>query len=184
MKLIVAVDEQWGIGCKGQLLVTIPADMQHFKEKTKGKVIVMGRETFESLPGSKPLQGRINIVLTKNIKLHWEGVTLCHSLSQLFTALASYRSEDIFIIGGESVYRQCLPYCSEAYVTKISNMHPADTCFPNLDSRPEWQCIEESSVQSYKDSTYRFTTYINLEQRDWREFGSDSFIQRIKKTSC
>ncbi|WP_235334086.1 dihydrofolate reductase [Pelosinus fermentans] len=168
MKLIVAVDEQWGIGCNGQLLVTIPADMQHFKEKTKGKVVVMGRGTFESLPGQKPLQGRINVVLTKNIKIHWEGVTLCHSLLQLFSSLSLYHSEDIFIIGGESVYRQCLPYCSEAYITKISKVHHADTCFPNLDKQSEWQCIEESSVQSYKDITYRFATYKNLEQKDWK----------------
>lgn len=169
MKLIVAVDQNWGIGCNGRLLAVIPADMQYFREKTLGKVVVMGRKTFESLPGKKPLQGRINIVLTRDLGLHYENVILCNSLSQLFSKLSQYASENVFIIGGESVYEQCMPYCSEAYVTKIRNVHNADTCFLNLDNKVRWKCIEDGPWQQHHDVAFKFTIYKNLEQKSWEQ---------------
>ncbi len=169
MKLIVAVDPQWGIGCNGELLAMIPGDMKYFKEKTIGKVVVMGRGTFESLPGRKPLKDRINIVLTKRGQLDYEGIIICHSLAELFVALSKYKGDDVFIIGGESIYKQCMPYCSEAYITKIGKEYQANKHFPNLDNRQEWKCVEVGSLQSYKDIDFKFTIYKNIDQREWRK---------------
>jgi dihydrofolate reductase len=167
MILIVAVDRQWGIGYDGQLLDRIPADMKHFKEKTMGKVVVMGRETFESLPGRKPLKDRINIVLTKGDKITDKGIILCNSLLTLFSALSRYNSDDIFVIGGESIYKQLMPYCSKAYITKIDKVYIADTYFPNIDKEHKWQCIEEGMLQRDQDVAFKFTIYQNKNVREW-----------------
>ena len=121
MKAIVAVDLNWGIGYRGNLLQRIPEDMKFFKQMTLGKVVIMGRETFESLPGKEPLKDRINIVLSKDECFTNEKVTICRSLDELFYELKKYNSDDVFVIGGESIYTQLLPYCSEVYVTKIDN---------------------------------------------------------------
>lgn len=169
MKVIVAVDQYWGIGCNGELLEMIPADMKDFKEKTMGKVVVMGRGTFESLPGRRPLQGRTNIVLTKSVHLDCEGIIICSSLAEMFSTLYRYNNDDIYIIGGESIYQQCMQYCSEAYITKIEKEYKANKHFPNLDDRPEWKCIEDGPLQHYKDIPFKFTIYKNLEQREWRK---------------
>lgn len=167
MKLIVAVDRNWGIGWKGKLLAVIPADMQYFRNKTWGKVIVMGRRTFESLPGKQPLPGRTTIVLTANEKSYRHEVIPCCSLDHLFSALSHYAANDIFIIGGQRVYEQCMPYCSEAYVTKIGTAQQADTFFPNLDSRGDWECIEDEPWQLFQEIPFKFTVYRNIKPRIW-----------------
>jgi dihydrofolate reductase len=169
MKLIVAVDQYWGIGYNGELLEMIPDDMKYFKEKTIGKVVVMGKGTFESLPGRKPLQDRMNIVLTKSVRQNCEGMTLCSSLGELFSVLSSYKNDDIFIIGGESVYKQCMQYCSEAYITKIGKGYRANKYFPDLDKSLEWKCVEDGCSQNYKDIPFKFTIYKNLDQKEWRK---------------
>jgi len=122
MKAIVAVDSNWGIGFRGNLLQRIPGDMKFFKQMTLNKVVIMGRETFESLPGKEPLKDRVNIVLSKNECFNNEKVTICRTLNELFCELEKYNSDEVFLIGGESIYTQLLPYCKEAYVTSIENM--------------------------------------------------------------
>lgn len=114
MKAIVAVDLNWGIGYKGNLLKSIPPDLKRFKELTINKVVVMGRETFESLPKKQPLKDRVNIVLSKSGLISDERVVVCSCLNQLFNELLKYNTDDVFVIGGESVYSQLLPYCTEA----------------------------------------------------------------------
>ncbi|MDX9872308.1 MAG: dihydrofolate reductase, partial [Clostridia bacterium] len=114
MKAIVAVDMNWGIGYKGNLLLRIPEDMQFFKQMTLGKVVIMGRETFESLPGKTPLKDRINIILSKNMDSENVNIIVRRSLNEIFHELKRYNSDDVFVIGGESVYTQLLPYCTEA----------------------------------------------------------------------
>lgn len=161
MKAIVAVDLNWGIGCNGQLLKPIPEDLKFFKNMTLGKVVVMGRETFESLPGKKPLKDRKNIVLTRNENFHREDLTVCRSLEQLFNELAKYPTEDVFVIGGAEVYAQLLPYCTEAYVTKIEDTFVADKYFPNLDQMENWQMETISDLKVFGDTNYRFTKYVN-----------------------
>ena len=119
MKLIAAVDKNWAIGNKGQLLVSIPQDQKMFRDETMGKVIVMGRKTLESLPGAQPLYGRTNIVLTADPDYKVKGASVCGSVEEVMELLRAYHTDDVYIIGGESVYRQFLPYCDEAQITWI-----------------------------------------------------------------
>lgn len=159
MKLIVAVDENWGIGCKNELLVRIPSDQRMFREKTTGNVVVMGRKTLESFPGSKPLKDRVNIVLTKEKRESLNGEVIVHSIEEALEEIKKYPKESIYIIGGETIYRQFLPYCDEAYVTKIEHKYEADAHFPNLDQDAEWKITEESEEQTYFDIPYTFVKY-------------------------
>ncbi len=160
MKAIVAVDLNWGIGCDGNLLQFIPEDMKFFKEKTIGNVVVMGRETFDSLPGKKPLSERVNIVLTRNESFKDERLVICHSVEETLKELEKYDNDKIFIIGGESIYKHFLPYCNELYITKVKNRKKADKFFPNIDIMKEWVLVEESEVKEHKDTKYIFTKYI------------------------
>lgn len=159
MNFIVAVDKNWAIGKNNQLLVTIPADQKLFREETKGKVIVMGRKTMESLPSGQPLKERTNIVLTRNENFTRKGVTVMHSLEETLEYLKQFPSEDIFVIGGGDIYRQFLPYCDTAHVTWIDYAYQADTYFPNLDLDPEWHVTAESDEQTYFDLCYEFRKY-------------------------
>lgn len=161
MKAIVAVDLNWGIGFEGNLLQRIPEDMKFFKQMTLGKVVIMGRETFESLPGKEPLKDRINIVLSKDEKFSNQNVTICRSINELFQELKKYNSDDVFVIGGESVYNQLLPYCTEAYVTKINNSYIADTYFCNLDNEEAWEKVSAGEFLTYKDIQFKLTKYTN-----------------------
>jgi dihydrofolate reductase len=161
MKAIVAVDLNWGIGYKGNLLQRIPEDMQFFKQMTLGKIVVMGRETFESLPGKEPLKERVNIVLTRNKSFKNEKVTICSSEEELVHEVKKYNSDDVFVIGGASIYDQLLPYCSEAYVTKIEDTYTADKYFVNLDKADGWEVASSSDLKTYKAITYKFVKYVN-----------------------
>lgn len=163
MNLMVAVDKNWAIGNKGQLLVTIPADQKLFREETLGKVIVMGRKTLESLPGGRPLPGRTNVVLTKDPDYQVKGATVFHSLEETLRFLEAYPSEDIFIIGGEQIYRQFIPYCNVAHVTYIDYAYVADTYFPNLEKEAGWILATESDEQTYFDICYEFRMYVRTD---------------------
>lgn len=161
MRAIVAVDLNWGIGYKGNLLERIPEDMKFFKQTTIGKVVIMGRETLESLPGKEPLKDRINIVLSRNENFSNDKVIICRSLTELFDKLKNYLEDDVFVIGGESVYIQLLPYCSDAYVTKIENTYNADKYFVNLDKNESWELLTKSEIKNYNNIKYSFLRYIN-----------------------
>ena len=159
MNMIVNVDENWAIGYQNSLLVRIPSDMKFFRQETTGKVIVMGRKTLESFPGGQPLKNRVNIVLTTDPHYLVKDAIVVHDLKELKEALQPYASENIYVIGGESIYRQLLPYCDTAHVTKVCNAYQADTWFPNLDELPEWEITGESEEQTYFDLEYYFLRY-------------------------
>jgi dihydrofolate reductase len=159
MNLIVAVDKNWGIGCNNQLLVSIPADMKLFRETTSGKVVVMGRKTLESFPNGLPLKNRTNIVLTNNRDYKVKDAIILHSVDEVLEELKKYEQEDIYIIGGESIYRTFLPYCNVAHVTKIDHAYEADAYFPNLDEMEEWEITADSEERTYFDLEYRFLRY-------------------------
>ena len=159
MNLITCVDENWAIGYGGKLLVSIPNDMKHFREETTGKVIVLGRKTLETFPQGQPLASRTNIILTRNTSLRVRGATVVHSLEELMEELKKYPSEDVYVVGGESIYRQLLPYCDVAHVTKIDHAYGADAYFPNLDQDPEWEITADSDEQTYFDLPYQFLRY-------------------------
>lgn len=161
MNLIAAVDLNWGIGFNSGLLEKIPEDMKYFKEKTLGKVIIMGRTTFESLPNKKPLEQRINIVLTKNKNYKVEGAILCYSLEELFKELKKYNEEDIFIIGGESIYSQLIPHCNKAYITKIYKSYVHNKVLVNLDNDEQWKKVSTSGEREFKQEIYySFNIYL------------------------
>lgn len=160
MNLIVAVDRNWAIGWNNQLLVRIPADQRFFRQTTTGKVIIMGRKTLESFPGGEPLRDRINIVITRKKDYTKKGVLVVHSIEEALEQAAAYPSEDVYVIGGEEIYRQMLPYCKVAHVTKIDYAYQADAYFPNLDEMPEWVIEADSEEQTYYDLEYAFYKYI------------------------
>lgn len=159
MNLIAAVDSNWGIGKNNQLLVKIPADMKFFRETTTGKVVVMGRKTLESFPNGQPLKNRVNIVLTHDKTYQVKDAVLVYSLEELWKELEKYESENIYVIGGESIYDQLVDACDVAHITKIDYAYDADAHFPNLDERPEWQITQDSEEQTYFDLIYHFYKY-------------------------
>lgn len=159
MNIIVAVDKNWAIGKNNKMMWSIPADMRFFREKTTGHVVVMGRKTLESFPNGLPLKQRTNLILSRDRSYKVKGALVLHTMEELLEHLKEYDSSDIFIIGGESIYRQFLPYCDTAYVTRIDHAYDADTYFPNLDELLEWTMTEVSEEQTSFDLEFVFTKY-------------------------
>lgn len=159
MNLIAAVDRNWGIGNAGRLFVQIPADQKYFREQTKGKVIVFGRKTLATFPNGIPLAQRENIILSNDRSFSVRGAIVVHSIEETLEKLQQYTDEEIFIVGGASIYQQFLPYCKMAYITKIDYCYQVDCYMPNLDKEPEWQVIASSEEQTYFDLEYYFYQY-------------------------
>lgn len=159
MNLIVAVDSNWAIGNKERLLVSIPNDHKHFREETTGKVVVLGRKTLQTFPQGLPLKNRTNIILSRDRNYEVKDALVVHSVEELLEELKKYNEEDVYVIGGESVYRQLLPYCRTAHVTKIDHSYEADAYFPDLDSDPEWEITADSDEMTYFDIAYAFLKY-------------------------
>ncbi len=161
MNVIVAVDSHWGIGNKGELLVRIPNDHKFFREETTGKVVVLGRKTLETFPQGLPLKNRTNIILSSNQDYQVRDAVVVHNLEELMEELKKYRSEDIYIVGGDSVYRQLLPYCD---VARIDHRYEADAFFPDLDGMEEWKITADSEEQTYFDIAYQFVKYERVKE--------------------
>ena len=159
MNLIAAVDRNWGIGKNNKLLVSIPEDMKFFRTTTSGHVVVMGRKTLESFPNAAPLKNRVNIVLSRDLNYKVDGAIVVHSVEELQEKLKNYSSEEIYVIGGESIYRALLPLCDKAFITYIDYEYDADAHFPNLDEMSDWTKTDSSEEQTYFDLEYYFTTY-------------------------
>ena len=139
MELIVAVYDDWGIGCCGTQPIALAADRKFFRQTTKGAMVIVGRRTIQDFPGQKPLPGRINVALTRS-KQEIPGFILCDS-PQAAVELAK-TADRAFVIGGGSVYAQLLPYCDKAYITKVHTTTQSDTFFPNLDAQEDWYLSE------------------------------------------
>ena len=159
MKAILAADKNWGIAYNNHLLVSIPSDMKFFRQTTTGKVVVMGRKTLESFPNGMPLKNRTNIVLTANQDYQVKDAVIVHSEDELMEELKKYDADDIYVIGGESVYRMMLPYCDTVYVTKIDRAFQADTFFPNLDEVEAWVMTGEGEEPTWLVLEFCFTKY-------------------------
>lgn len=159
MNMIVAVDKNWAIGYRNELLVRIPNDQKHFREETTGKVVVLGRKTLETFPQGLPLQNRTNIILSRNPDYRVKGARVVHSTEELLKELEPYPSEDVYIVGGESVYRQMLSFCDVVHVTKINHAYQADAYFPNLEKDAGWEMTADSEEQTYFDVEYFFQKY-------------------------
>lgn len=159
MRAILSADEHWGIGRENRLLVRIPQDMKYFRNETLGKAVIMGRKTLEGFPGGQPLPGRLNVVLTRNRDYQVKGAVVAHSVEEALEAVREYAPEDVYCIGGGSVYRLFLPCCDTVFVTRIQYSYEADTYFPDLDALPEWRLVGRSEEQTYFDLAYEFCRY-------------------------
>lgn len=159
MRAIVAVSQNWGIGRDGQLLFRISADLQRFKALTTGHTVVMGRKTLESLPGGRGLPNRRSLVLTRRDNFTPDRAEVVRSLEEA-VALAG---DEAFVIGGQEVYAQLLPYCTRVYVTKFFADAPADAFFPNLDQDPHWKPVSVSEVLEENGLKFQYVEYEKTE---------------------
>ncbi len=164
MNIYVTVDSNWAIGNNEQLLVRIPRDHKLFLEETAGKVVVMGRKALQIMPQGLPLQGRANVILSENKGLKIKGAVVVHSLEELWKELEPYPTEDVYVIGGESVYEQLLPYCDVVHVTKLDHTYAANKYFYNLDKSAEWKLVGDSDEQTYFDIAYEFLRYERVQK--------------------
>lgn len=170
MKTIFAVDNKWGLGKKNDLLFNLKADMRHFVEHTRGKVVVMGSNTLLSFPGGMPLKNRVNIVLNPNgtdEDATKKGYILVRSLDELFAAIKQYDQDNVYVVGGAMMYHTLLPYCETAYVTKVDADGGAEVFHDNLDQLANWHCTEQSNPIDDNGYTIRFCTYKNSDVKQF-----------------
>lgn len=139
MELIVAVYNDWGIGKDGTQPVALSSDRKFFRDTTRGAMVIVGRKTLADFPGGKPLPNRVNVVLTRQ-ETEIPDVVVCHSPEEAVTL--GKKAERAMVIGGGSIYKQLLPYCDTAYVTKVHVTPESDTYFPNLDTDSQWKLEE------------------------------------------
>ena len=164
---ILNCDSKWGIGKRNGLLFNLPLDMKFFRETTKGHVVAMGENTLLSFPGSKPLKNRTHIVLSADPTHNYEGVINVHSFEEFLNTISEYSSkEDVYIIGGASIYNQTLPYVDEVLLTKVNADGGAEVFFTNLDELDNFECVEESDVVMDGELPLRFCTYLNTNKKD------------------
>ena len=157
---IVHADKEWGIGKDGDMMFSLPKDMKFFRETTTGHTVVMGGKTLRSFPNGKPLKNRVNIVISRGQVR--DDCIIVPTMDAFKKAICERSSEeDIYVIGGAQIYREMLPYCHEALVTKVDAIGGADTFFPNLDKDENFVCIYESEPIDDNGHTIRFTTYQN-----------------------
>ena len=160
MKAIVAVDKNWGIGKKNDLLFKLPLDMDYFRKTTLNKVVVMGSNTLKSFPNGKPLKNRINVVLYPGGEKR-DDCIIVDSIDELREVLKSYDTNDVFVIGGAMFYRTMLPYCSNVFVTKVDADGEAEVFYENLDELEGWECINSGTPINDNGYVIRFTEYKN-----------------------
>lgn len=159
MNLIVAADRNWGIGKDGGLLAHLPSDLKYFKKQTEGKVVIMGRKTLESLPGSRGLPNRINYVLTSNPDYEAEGCRVVNSEDELWEELSEYDPSDVMLIGGASLYNALYKKCDRLYITRIDAELEADTFIADMASDPDFELESESDVIEENGLSFRFCVY-------------------------
>ncbi|MCD7729885.1 MAG: dihydrofolate reductase [Oscillospiraceae bacterium] len=162
MTAIAAVSRNWGIGNDNDLLYNIPEDKRFFRRTTLGHTVIMGRKTLLSLPGGKPFKDRNNIVLSGNRNFSCEGAVVVGSISEA-VEYAEGAEGEVFIVGGGSVYKEMLPFCDKALITKIDGEPDADVFFPNLDKLPEWRIEKESEDYDFEGVRYKFCTYVRVD---------------------
>lgn len=161
MDLIVAVYDDWGIGREGTQPVALRADREFFREQTRGAAVIAGRRTVEDFPGKKPLPGRVNILLTRQ-DMVLEGFDICHSPEEAAEKTAAM--EKVMVIGGGSVYRQMLPMCDRAIITKVHCTPVSDTFFPNLDRDPHWHLAQILCAGQEDGIDYEMCLYLRNKQ--------------------
>lgn len=161
MNAIVITDRRWAIGRDGELLFSLPTDMRHFRDRTMGGTVILGRRTLDSFPGGRPLPGRRNIVVTHQADLSQEGMETAASLDEA-VALAGEDGKNVWVIGGGSVYTALLNRCRRVVLTRVdAQAEGADTFFPNLDKLPNWTLVSTGEPMKENGLTFRFLEYVN-----------------------
>ena len=164
---ILNCDNKWGIGKRNGLLFHLPLDMKFFRETTKGHTVCMGENTLISFPNSQPLKNRTNIVLSQDVTHNYEGVINVHTFDEFLRIIKDKSlNDDVYIIGGASIYRQTLPYVDKVLLTKVLKDGGAEVFFPNLDENEDFEMVEEGPIVKDGDIEIRFTTYINKNKKD------------------
>lgn len=167
MFAIVNVDENWGIGADNDMLVHLKSDLEFFKETTMGKLILMGRKTYETLPDKKPLSGRRNVILTRS-DINPEGYEVIHSPEKAMEIYSKMNHDDFAIIGGAEVYKMFLPYCEKAIITKTHTaFERVEKYFPNLDEYEDWEIESEGETVRDPQIDYHIVVYKNKNVKEW-----------------
>ena len=166
MNIIVAVDREWAIGKNGELLCHLPSDLKYFKEKTTGKTMIVGRKTVEGFPGARPLPNRKNLILTRDEEVRkkvFEGreYQFFDSTEEVIKYLENNEIDenDIFVAGGAEIYKQFLPFCEKAYITKIDKSFEGDAFIPNFDEIKGWTMATQSDTVCENGINYTFCIY-------------------------
>lgn len=164
MNLVVAVDNNWAIGNKGDLLAHVRDDLKNFAKLTTGNTVILGSKTLSTFPGGRVLKNRTNIVLSTRPDFAPEGAIMARSIDELMDIAEKH--DNVFVIGGATVYNLLLPYVDTCYVTKFDRNFEADAFFDNLDNSPEWKMVYRSAVKKSNPETddvqeleYYFTKY-------------------------
>lgn len=160
MNLVVTVDENWAIGRGSLQLTQIPAQQRYVRNLTAGGIVIMGHKTLLMQPQGIPWYGCKNMILSRNPALTVKGAAVVNSMDALRKMIKELPGENIYICGGESIYKELLPDCDTAFVTFIEKQYDADRYIPNLEKSGEWTLAEESDEQTYFDITYYFRKYV------------------------
>lgn len=155
LSIIVATDEENGIGKDNQLMWHLPKDLKFFKNTTSGHTVIMGRKTFDSI--GKPLPKRRNIMITRQKNLHIHGVEIFNTLADALEACAD--EEEVFVVGGGEIYNQALPLAHKLYQTKVHHTFNADTFFPEINPS-EWNLISRQDHAKDEQHPYSFSFLI------------------------
>ena len=158
MQAIVAVSQSWGIGKGGDLLFRLPSDLRRFKAMTTGHTVIMGRKTLDSLPGGKGLPHRRNLVLSRQSDFAPDRAVVIHSVEDILKTA----EDDAFVIGGQQVYEQLLPYCTRVHITKVLSDPEADAFFPDLDKLPGWKVASAGEMLTENGLSFQYVEYIRI----------------------
>ncbi|NLW12721.1 MAG: dihydrofolate reductase [Clostridiaceae bacterium] len=173
MNLIAAVDMNWAIGKQDELLFRIRTDLRRFKELTRDNIVICGRRTVQTFPGGKPLAGRINLILSRQHDLDIEDAIMCRDQDELFAELnrlnfEGYDDSQIYVIGGASIYKLLMPYCSKALITYIhASVEDADCHLPDFGRLTNWIMQDKSEIMSENSIEFEYRTYINPDPETW-----------------
>ncbi|WP_295765359.1 dihydrofolate reductase [uncultured Oscillibacter sp.] len=166
MNAYIIADQRWAFGRNGGLLFSLPTDLEHFHSLTRGGTVIMGLERLRFYTGGEPLPQRRNIVVTRDLSAVPEGAEGVSSPEEALALAGGPEQEDLWIIGGGSIYATLLSRCSRVYLTRVeTRVQESDTFFPNLDKLPNWEVESTGELMEEDDLKFRFIRYVNTRPR-------------------